>query len=228
LIDVYSDEWLAGRNLNQYFSPHLLAEIDEEHGSTDYRNHLLVVCLQVCRGNAAEELAGFYPPFAKFISGYNHEPDFLFINFHTRQMLCIGLARKNRFFMIDAATYESVEGFGIDGCSNDDYVEKFIALDHSDVVEDLATALYNLGHALDDFCRTPGNPQTVVETLESEPDPEGLRYFEGEDEGYSREELLDFQQIHEDSDRRCKAEMSVINTFFPEVYGEGEFNTGDY
>jgi len=231
LIDVYSDEWYANRaaseSLSQSWFNDLKLEFEQLEFDDEYLHHMLVVHIGGCGEEAKHELVSVYPPLGEVIGARLHQPDFLFINLKTQQILCAGLGRNNRLFILDAATGTSINAFGMLDCGDEHYIDSFTALDHATFVEDILVALSQLGNALDDYSRTPGNPDSVERALDSKPSVDSIYFIEGEDEGFSREELIGFKQSHEKSAQRCKAAMGVINSFFPDCF-DGDFNTGDY
>jgi hypothetical protein len=112
LIDIYSREFIS-KNTSDYNLEDLL-EVEKKYGK-DFYGHMLILHLLDESDSAINELIELYKPFenllnAKNILGYTkHNPDFIFINLITKQILCAGLGRKNRLFLIDLETVESVE-----------------------------------------------------------------------------------------------------------------------
>jgi hypothetical protein len=226
LVDVYSQEWFNKQDPDGPFPPSLLGKMETELGS-DFLHHLLVVWLDGCRQDARNELVAIYPPLSKLIGTNGHEPDFLFINLRTQQILCVGLGRKNRMFGIDAATYDSIAMFGLLRNGDVNYMPQFTELDHAKIIWHIVSSLFQVGCALDDFMKLPGNPDTVLAAMAMKPAADGLRYIEGEDDGYTLKELKQFAAEHKDSDDQCKEAMEIINLFFSNC-DDGDFNTGDY
>lgn len=225
LIDVYSDEWFDDQDAGGHFTPATLAGMASAYGP-EFRNHLLLIYLTGCTRAARDELVAIYPPLGELIGTPSPEPAFLFINLKLQKILCVGLGSQNQLFVADAATTRPVDAYGLLGHGDRDYMTRFAELDCDEIIEDLVAALHNLGVALSNFALTPGNPDTVHAALSAGAGPDRLFHIEGEDQAYSREELLQFIEDYEESEHHCNAAMAVINFFFPQCEIDALINTG--
>lgn len=148
LIDVYSGKWKPANPLTLQFTEENFTELDKKFGD-EYRNHLLILCLAGMAYSDKQELCAIYPPLTKVFE-WNNEPKFLILNLLTQQMLCVGLGRKYRLFMIDAVTEESVGISNVLDADNLSYSDGFLKLDHCNVVRGLLKWLSRLGDAIDE------------------------------------------------------------------------------
>lgn len=225
LLDVYSDEWLSKQNERSELPPHFIAAIDEEYG-LDYRNHLLVLYINHDKREVIKELTNLYSPLQKLVEG-KHHPDFAFLNLATKQMLCVGLGRKNRLFAYDPAIDHRLDIYGLTGLGNAQYIQAFTALDHGEVVETIITALYSIGVALFEHDSQPSDHTEVYGMLQDVPDSNGLYYFPNEADGVTRQELEEIDATYERTSESMANALAKLTQFFPEIY-IGEINTGDY
>jgi hypothetical protein len=221
LIDIYSDEWLSGQTQDSPLSPKTIEKIHMEHGSW-YRNHLLILFLSRAERSKIEQLLSLYPPLTQQIHAGIHKPCFLFINLATNQILCMGLGKDNRFFAIDAETNHDVDIYLEKNPSKENeksaYLRKFTRLDYCDVVLAFANSLIELENEfVDDY--NLASYDEVYELMNSEPNEEGLYFFEKDEErevGSTKEQLDEILEKLDSVESLKEQALSEISRFFPE------------
>lgn len=252
LVDVYSksffdrqpsfkDDQYAAFNREGF---DYLFEEYEDNPENDINplGHLLFVHVDDYKKDIRKSLVELYEPLASLIDSEKHNPDFLLINLYTKQVLCIGLGRKNRLFMIDAATGKSVNAFGLLGRSissdlmfgeDSDYMARFIEHDIYESVSDFVNAVYELGVAMYSYDNMAGSLEEIEHTVNSGPNENGvyqLKNWDNEiidEEEYSKEQMdAMLNEINEYQAQEDES-MKIINIFFPQCE-RGELNTGDY
>jgi hypothetical protein len=145
-----------------------------------------------------DELTIVYPPLKKIFDA-GHLPDFLLLNLYTKQMLCVGFGRKNRIFILDAKSGKGINAFDLYGINDDSkYVEKFIKNDVYEATSDLLHALNNLSVTMYEYDHLPGNDDLVAFALDEENTRDGLHYIEGDDEGYTTEQINEFLEKYQE------------------------------
>lgn len=252
LLDVYSKSFFDRQPSvkdNPYadFPKESFQNILDEHENnleSDLKpiGHLLFIHINDRKSNSRKRLVEVYEPLKTVIDSGLHNPDFLIVNLFTKQILCVGLGRKNRLFAIDAGTGESINAFGLlDGLhagglmatKDAEYVNKLIEHDTSECITELLYALQTLGAAMYGYDGMQANLEEIEHTLDSGPNEEGfyeLRNWDDElldEEQFSKEEIMNMlneaQQYRKDENES----MRMINIFFPEC-DRSELNTGDY
>ena len=251
LVDVYSKSFFDRQpsikdDPNAAFSKEgfeWLVNEYENDPDTDYKpvGHLLFVYVDDCKEEIKKEIINVYKPLAKLIDAGKHNPDFLIINLFTQQVLCIGLGRKNRLFVIDAVSGANVNAFGLLGgihpgglMTGEDhgFMDRFTQHDVYECVSDLIHAVDKLGVSLFAYAGMPVGPDEIQNTLDLGPKENDLYQLEDcgvsiNDEGFTKEELI--QMLEEANGYLDDIDKSIegINIFFPECYS-GDLNTGDY
>jgi hypothetical protein len=108
VVDFYSDEYVEHRNKNNCaINLKLLKTLDQEHGTT-YRNHLLVVYIGDQDREMLAELSSLYAPIHRYFNidhGGLIKPDFLLLNLATKEILCVGIGRRNQEFHFELHNY---------------------------------------------------------------------------------------------------------------------------
>jgi hypothetical protein len=226
LLDIYSNEWLEKRYKgSKYIKNEINAFIKKE--GIKFIGHMLIIHLADESEENLNKFISIYKPFenvlsAKNIFGYStHNPDFIFVNLHTKQILAAGLGRKNRLFLVDVESEESIdydsEGFKISASDiftnkNKSYYEKFIALDCLDIVTEIISALEKLGVSLFSYasCR---NKDEIEEILETSPNEDG--YYTIDRSDVSKEELEDELDEIESSLNSIYEAIQDIQQYFP-------------
>jgi hypothetical protein len=241
LIDPYSDEWISqvanraeNNEINYESDPDTYESFDEEYGK-DYRDHLLIVYVDIYNKELLEDLKKIYQPLKYIFDGQSsafgtHKPDFLFINLATKQILCAGLGRKNKLMQFDAARYaagkhEPLIDVLTDGDANFDskYVAKFTALDHDEIISKLIYSLKILGDYLLENDRLNFYP----EIISIEPNDEGLYIFEDDREPVDQaglDALIDSAEINA---TYISESIEAIQVFFPKA-DVADLNPEDY
>lgn len=242
LIDPYSDEWISqaanrteNNEINYESDPDTYASFDEEYGM-DYRNHLLIIYVDIYNKELIEDLKKIYQPLKYIFEGQGssfgaHKPDFLFINLATKQILCAGLGTKNKLIQFDAARYAAgkhvpqidVLQDGTGSNFDSKYVAKFTALDHDEIISKLIYSLKILGDYLLEWDHLNFYPEIVS----AEPNDEGFYVFEDDREPVDQaglDALIDASEI-------CGTYMSesieAIQVFFPKAE-VADLNPEDY
>lgn len=242
LIDPYSDEWISqvanraeNNEINYESDLDTYASFDEEYGM-DYRNHLLIIYVDIYNKELIEDLKKIYQPL-KYIfedqgsSFSTHKPDFLFINLAIKQIICAGLGRKNRLMQFDAARYAArnyepqidVLGDGAGSSFDSKYVAKFTALDHDEIINKL---VFNL-KTLADYLLENDSLNFYPEIVSAEPNDEGLYEFEdGRDpvDQDGLDALIDSSDMYASL---INESIEAIQVFFPKAE-VADLNPEDY
>jgi len=187
------------------------------------------------------KIKSFYQPLENLIdcpswhpSANKHNPNFLFINLHTKQILCAGLGRKNRLFLIDAETNDSIEyklnhlnisSSKIFNKRNSTYFDSFTKLDPLKFVYHLISTLEELGIAFYAHASCEFDSFQVGELLTEKPNSDGKYVLYGSE--YDKEELESMAQESDDAEDDIQSAKSTLQEYFPEIE-IGELNTGDY
>jgi len=243
LVDVYSAEFFSRQPAYEDdpkapFTKDGMQYIDELESDPESdcypRGHLLFIFVDDYRPELRRELTRVYPPLAALIDNNKHNPDFLLLNLYTRQVLSVGLGRKNRLFVVDAASGDPINAFGLTGIEDHDrYMQIFMEHDPYNASEDLIRALHDLGSAMFRYDNEQATIEDIEHSLEGDPDENGLYPLidsSGEpltDELYTKSELSDLHDELSDYRRSEDDALKVINAFFPQCE-RAELNTGDY
>jgi len=237
LIDLYSDEWLKKHvpKTNYYFKE--IQTFEKKHGNA-FKEHMLILLLD--RENT-DQIRSLYKPLENLIdsptiySGTNsHNPDFIFINLFTKQILCAGLGRKNRLFLIDAETEDNIEHSSphlnlsaskIFSNQNTSYFKNFTKLDPINIVYQLISALEDLGIAFYAHASCALDSFQVGELLTEKTNSDGKYILYGSE--YDKDELESMAQESDEAEEDIQSAESTLQEYFPEI-DIGELNTGDY
>ncbi len=168
VVDFYSDEYVEHRNKNNCpINLKLLKMLDQEHG-TNYRSHLLVIYIGDENREMLTELSYLYEPIYRYFHldsdgpGNLIKPDFLLLNLATREILCVGIGRRNREFHFELHNYllknttpeapNKINHFSkpeiSEGCS-----EAFYELDHWNLSRKLINVMERLGTSYEDHSK---------------------------------------------------------------------------
>lgn len=234
VVDFYSDEYIG--SFDQDDTPTItleaLKDYDSEHG-TLYRGHMLTIFVGNEDGEMLDELSQIYQPFEQILNlrsefgSWTHKPDFFIVNLNIKEILCVGLGRKNRMFQFELHKYlrskkEQVSGEEFDtDCS-----EGFFAHDHYGIAKKTIHEAKSLGESYYSLDSLAGNSDVSV-TLNEE---DGLYYFDDYDEeGMTEEEVNDLRNDYERYREWVLDSAEVLAEFFPPINNyEWELNTGDY
>jgi hypothetical protein len=205
--------------------------------------HLLFIHVDQYKTELRKSLVDLFKPLSNLIDAGKHDPDFLILNLYTRQMLCVGLGRKNRLFAIDAATGKSINVFGLlRGINaagilgiddNELYMARLIEHDVYESVSDLVHALHKLGVAMYGYDGMAANAEVLEHSISLNPDEDGLYQLKDwddeivDEEQYTKAELTSMLEEINGYQTAEDQAMKVINIFFPQCE-RGELNTGDY
>ena len=238
LVDVYSKQWLSKRPNFTHFSEDELAEYQSKSNSV-CGGHLLVISTSLDISTVSSLLPAAHPGFDAYFGerAPYHKPDLIFINLATRQILCVGLRRKNYFFgfAIDAEDISINDGnvFDVFCPWRKDvevtptvlFMREFLQYDYAGIVPSLIESLYEFGICARAWDHLPLTPDQIEEILDRGPDEDGL--FDIDDEMMSLDDarsiIAEFEEVDEDG----KKNLSTIQEFFPELTW-GDLNTQDY
>jgi len=242
VIDPYSDEWITAiskraenSEINYESDLETYESFDEEYGKS-YRNHLLIVYVDVYNKELVEDLKQIYQPLRYIFDERGnffgtHKPDLLFINLATKQILCVGLGRKNRLMQYDAARYSAgIHVPKIDILDQEDrsdydssYVTKFKALDHDQIIEKLVFNLKTLGEYLLENDQLNFYPEMVS----SDPNQGGLYEFEDGREAVDQDTLNTLIESFDVNMTYIDESIEAIKSFFP-MAEVADLNPEDY
>ena len=237
LIDIYSDEWQKKQHIKFEFYRKNLQTFEKKNGYS-YKGHMLVLLLN---NENIDQIRSLYKPLEDqinspsiFSDANNHNPDFLFINLFTKQILCAGLGKKNRLFLIDAETSASIDynlnhlnisASKVFNNKNSTYFESFTKLDPLNFVYQLISTLEELGLAFYAHASCEFDSFQVGELLAEKPNSDGKYIRYGSE--YDKEELELMAQESDDAEDDIQSAKSTLEEYFPEI-DIGELNTGDY
>ena len=238
LIDCYSAEWNSKKlkaplekwqiPASEMITP--LKDLDDEYGS-EYHHHLYFLFIDPYDKEAHKNICDIFPELSDLILTDKHLPNFIIINTKVEKILCIGLGRKDRIFIIDAKTKKSIKFAASNSTSSsgdDDYVAEFTKLDHDHLVEDLINNLDLTGSGLSDWAHMPLDNQDVAyELLDKPVNEDGKIAHEDDGEEYTKEEIEDIIKEYDKLGNDQDGYMKVINFFFPQCEPR-ELGTGDY
>jgi hypothetical protein len=225
VVDFYSEEHINSLNQSAtHYSVEDLKDFDSSYG-TAYRGHMLAIYIGHEDEEMLNELSDIYPPFKQLfsLSGHSdsglHKPDFLLLNLATKEILCVGLGRKNREFHYELHKYLQRKNGESTDCS-----EKFFELDHYEIAERTITETESFGLNLYEFDNLPGNADFFVVKNDSD----GLYYLEDFDEdGMTEEEVAQLESSYAQCIEGMDESISLLREIFPEV-DDSELSTGDY
>ena len=155
-------------------------------------------------------------------------------------MLCVGFGRKNKLFIIDSKTNTSINSHGFfpqridssilsikEGDTDQKYISQFTEKDVLKVVKFFLKTLDDLSLAMFEFDHLPGSFESINQALNKENIKDGLHYIEGEDEGYTTDEINQLIIEYDFNNDNLNEALEKIRIFFPQCE-IGELNTGDY
>lgn len=168
VVDFYSDEYVEHCNKNNCpINLKLLKTLDQEHGTT-YRNHLLVVYIGDQDKDMLSELSYLYEPIHRYFNldsdgpGTIIKPDFLLLNLVTREILCVGIGRRNREFHFELHNYlarhtTTEAPYKINHFNKSEISvecsESFYDLDHWKLCRKLINEMTKLGEAYEEYSK---------------------------------------------------------------------------
>ena len=234
LINIYSDNFLKKlQNIEEF------KIITKTKSKLIEKDHLFFIFIDNLKLNIHEELKFFYPQLQNFF-GQNHYPDFLILNNNTKQMLCVGFGRKNKLFIIDSKKNTSIKTHSFfpqrmdssilnikEEDADHKYINQFTEKDVLKVVKFFLKALDDLSLAIFDFDQLPGSFESIGQALNKENIKDGLHYIEGENEGYTTNEINQLIIKYDFNNDNLNEALEKIRIFFPQCE-IGELNTGDY
>jgi hypothetical protein len=177
----------------------------------------------------ASNLNSTYPGFASVLGEdvSSHKPDFVIINLATKQILCIGLGRKNYFFgyALGDQTIKIREDMLRNSPSNwakpvkdnptDLFIADFVQYDYANIVLELLTALLEFGSFARNQDYLPLNQELILEIIENGSDENGTYDIDGEmmtlDE--ARDLIAEFDEYEE----MAIDHLHTMQQFFPEL-----------
>lgn len=244
LVDVYSREWLTAHDTFPYVT---VDDIDDyqEQSLGACEGHLLILFTDNENQELEADLRAIHKPF-EIVFGENirqHKPDLLFINLATKQILCMGLGRKNRFFcyqlkedissLSETALLNSLLGWHKNSMLNptqDDletqsFITNFTKFDYANIVANLTEALEDFGEQASVWDHLPLNEDEIDNILDSGPQANGLYLVE--DEEMTEEEVKNLQVEFANSNARTREHLDTFEVFFGEIPWEN-LSTGDY
>jgi hypothetical protein len=252
LVDVYSHSFFSRQpsssdDPNADFTKEgfeIVLDEYENNPNSDLKplGHLLFLHIDDYQADMRKSIVEIYKPLAKLIDFGKHNPDFLIINLFTKQILCIGLGRKNRLFLIDAATGQTVNAFGLFGSLHFDglmtgedggYMERFTQHDVYEFVNDFIHAVHDLSVAMFNHDGMLANSEQIRYTIRLGPDEKDFYQLKDTEQKlidkkkFTKQEitaLLEQINSYESDEEQA---MKKINVFFP-YCDRSELNTGDY
>lgn len=238
LVDVYSKQWLSANPDFSYFTEDELAEYQSKSNSA-CEGHLLVISTSLDLPAVSNLLPAAHPGFEAYFGerAPYHKPDLVFINLATRQILCVGLGRKNYFFgfavgaeevkISDANIYESIQ-LSREPESQEPalvFMREFLKYDYAGIVSTLIEALYEFGICAREWDHLPLNPEEIHSIISDGPNADGLYDVDGQ--SMTLEEAQDVISELERTHDYGEEFLGTLQHFFPELTW-GDLNTQDY
>lgn len=238
LVDVYSKKWLSTHPDFSHFSFEDLAEYQlKSNGLCE--GHLLVISTSLDLTVASTLLPAAHPSFAAYFAEEvrNHRPDLIFINLATKQILCIGLGRKNQLFgfaigsddvSIRDGTVHDVIRPWLQHVKDDPtvlFMREFLQYDYAGIVPSLIESLYEFGVCARAWDYLPLNPEIIEQILNKGPDKDGMFDIDGEMMSLddAQNVIAEFEKV----DEWGRENLSTLQDLFPELTW-GDLNTQDY
>jgi len=238
LVDVYTKDWLDSNPDYQYFSHDDLDDYQaKSNGACE--GHLLIISTSCFRNLISSVLISAHPLFDN-IFGKNvrlHKPDLIFINLATKQILCVGLGRKNYFFgfaledanvqlhdgVVQEIVRKTYENSG--KSSTHKFLNDFLKYDYAQVVSSLVESLYEFGICARNWDHLPLNPELIDQIIDSGPDENGL--FDIDDELMSLEDVKKILKEFVEVEDWATENLSTLQDYFPDLTW-ADLNTQDY
>jgi hypothetical protein len=239
VVDFYTNEHIKKLDPEtSSISSKDLEEFDLNYGD-QYRSHLLTIYVGDRNKELVEDLSNLYLPFKRLFSlnsahgSWLHSPDFLIVNLITREILCVGLGRKNRSFDFELHRYLSLRTTNdekniqlqeIDGSKSIDCSDEFFALDHYSISKKIINTLEELGEHYYEYDNLPGNSDVMVTRKK-----DGLYYlddFEDAD-GMTKNEVKELENEYKNCSESIDDCLNLLKEFFPTIE-DWDLNTGDY
>ena len=238
LADVYTKEWLDSNTDFSYFS---LDDLDDYQAKSKgaCEGHLLVISTSLNDLLVASLLISAYPIFAKNLDEniQLHKPDLIFINLATRQILCVGLGRKNQFFgyaldnyhvRIHDSVVEEIVSRAYEASAENPthkFLNEFLKYDYARVVSSLVESLYEFGICARNWDHLPLNPELIDQIIESGPNENGL--FDIDDELMPLEDVKKILKEFAEVEDWAIENLSTLQDYFPDLTW-ADLNTQDY
>lgn len=238
LIDVYSSKWLAKNPDFYFFDEYDLA--DYQRKSKNFcSGHLLIISTDCNYQEVASNLNSAYPEFTSVLEDgiSSHKPDFIIINLATKQILCVGLHRKNYFFgfalgdenvkVREDALRNSSFNWGklVKDNPTDLFISEFVKYDYANIVLELLTALLEFGSFARNLDNLPLSRDQILEIIENGPDENETYDIDGEMMTLieARALIAEFDQYED----MAIDHLHTLQQFFPELTWS-DLTTQDY
>lgn len=240
VVNFYTDEHI--KSLDQDRCSIFIDDLeryDKKYG-TAYRGHMLSIYIGDENKEMLDELASIYLPFRRMLTlesafgGWTHKPDLLIVNLITREILCVGLGRKNRSFnyelhrYLESRTTNNEENKGVrdfDRQISTDCSEEFFSLDHYGIAKTAISECEQLGENFFEYDHLPGNADVMVTLNEDD----GLYYLDDFDDeaGMTAEEVKELERQYENYGEWIDDNVDGLREIFPKIE-KWDLNTGDY
>lgn len=238
LVDVYSKKWLSTHPDFSHFSLEDLAEYQlKSNGACE--GHLLVISTSLELTAVSTLLPATHPGFTAFFleEVRNHRPDLIFINLATKQILCVGLGRKNQLFGFAIGSDDvSIRGGNVNDVIRPWlqhvkvdptvlFMREFLQYDYAGIVSSLIESLFEFGLCARAWDHLPLTPDQIEEILDQGPHEDGL--YDIDDTMMSHDDARNVIAEFEKVDEWGKENLSTLQELFAELTW-GDLNTQDY
>lgn len=238
LVDVYTKDWLDSNPDFSYLSHDDLDDYQSKSKGA-CEGHMLIISTSLSSNLISALLIHAHPIFAKILDENIrlHKPDLIFINLASRQILCVGLGRKNYFFgyaledekvnLTDGVVEEILRN----GYKNSDqspthkFLNEFLKYDYAQVVIALIESLYEFGICARNWDHLPLNSEEVQQLLDRGPDENDQ--YDIDDEMMSFEEVKQILKEFAEAENWGRENLATLQEYFPELTW-GDLNTQDY
>ena len=206
----------------------LLHRLEQKGNLFNLHSHLLLVKLDHYDKALLSELCDIYPPIRQVLNDQLHKPHFLVFNLELKKILCFGLGRKFKLFVINAETNSKVCFYGLNGSGSNKEINQFLKSDPQFQVYKLITGLLRLGQALEDFTELPSIDCDAAEVLiDDTSDQDESFIIELDGARMTRASLSKIVKQYAMNDKYVADAMREIRFFFPNAEAV-EFNPEDY
>ena len=238
LVDVYTKDWLNSNPDYQYFTHDDLDDYQaKSKGACE--GHLLIISTSISTNLISALLIHAYPLFTKIFDEdiRLHKPDLIFINLATRQILCVGLGRKNQFFgyaldndhvRIHDSVVEEIVSRAYEASAENPthkFLYEFLKYDYAGVVSSLVESLYEFGICARNWDHLPLNSELIEEIVDRGPNENGL--FDIDDELMPLEDVKKILQEFVEVEDWATENLSTLQDYFPDLTW-ADLNTQDY
>ena len=102
-------------------------------------------------------------------------------------------------------------------------MSKFTEHDYYDAVGDFTRAIEQLSQSMYEWADLPYDEESIENRLDEGPQSDGLYYVDGDDEGYTKEDLEEYLEQYKNCQEDSDSALGVIRAFFPHCEWRGVY-----